>query len=122
MSAPHGTFLANLMMMMMTTIKIVLPDKRRKEVLEALYRFKHLAEISGGCICCHISRDVDKRNTIFYWEEWQTREDLERHIGSPKYRQLLEIIELSAQKPEINFLTITKIEGLEVVKTVRISR
>lgn len=71
---------------------------------------------------CHISRDLDKRNMIFYWEEWQSREDLERHIRSPKYRQLLEIIELSAQKPEIKFLTITKTEGLEVVERVRISR
>lgn len=120
--APHGIFLANLMTMMMTIIIVVLPGRRRKEVLEALCRFKQSTEISGGCMGCHISRDLDKRNMIFYWEEWQSREDLERHIRSPKYRQLLEIIELSAQKPEIKFLTITKTEGLEVVERVRISR
>lgn len=108
--------------MMMTIMIVVLPGSRRKEILEALRRFKQSTEISGGCIGCHISREVDKRNTIIYWEEWQTRQDLERHIHSPKYRQLLEIIELSAQKPEIKFLTITNIEGLEVVETVRIAR
>lgn len=107
---------------MMTIIIVVLPGRRRKEILEALHRFKQSTEISGGCIGSHITREVDKRNTIIYWEEWQSREDLEKHIHSPKYRQLLEIIELSAQKPEIKFLTITKTEGLEVVETLRIAR
>lgn len=101
---------------------MTLPSKRRKEVLDALCRFKKLAEISGGNLSCSITRDVGERNTIFYWEEWQTREDLERHLDSPKYRQLLEIIELSAQKPEIRFFTVEKMEGLEVVETVRIAR
>ncbi|MBN2034525.1 MAG: antibiotic biosynthesis monooxygenase [Deltaproteobacteria bacterium] len=108
--------------MMMTRIKVVLPNKARKDILEALCRFKNLAEISSGCIRSYITRDVNRRNAIIYWEEWQTREDMEKHISSPNYRQLLEIIELSAQKPDINFLTVTKIEALEVIETVRISR
>jgi quinol monooxygenase YgiN len=108
--------------MMMATIKIVLPNKRRKEILEALRRFKQSTEKSYGCIRCHLTQDVDKRNTITYSEEWQSREDLERHIRSPQYRQLLEIIELSAQEPEITFQTIAKTEGLEVVEAIRISQ
>jgi len=108
--------------MMIATIKIILPNKRRKEILEALCRFKQSAEISYGCIRCQITRDVDKQNIITYSEEWQSREDLERHIGSQKYWQLLEIIELSAQAPEIKFYTISKTEGLEAVEAVRISR
>ena len=108
--------------MMIATVKIVLPNKCRKEILEALCRFKQSTEISFGCLRCHITQDVDKRNTIIYTEEWQSREDLERHIRSSKYRQLLEIIELSALAPEIKFYTIAKTEGLEVVEAVRISR
>lgn len=115
-----GIFLAILSHMIITKIKVVLPAKRRKEILEALKSFKKLAELSGGCQCCFISRDVDQRNTIIYWEEWQSRDDLERHIQSPQYRHLLELIEQSAKKPNIQFLTITKIEGLDIVKAVRI--
>lgn len=107
---------------MMTTIKFILPGKRRVEILQALGRYKKSTEIAGGCIRCHITRDVNKRNTIHYWEEWRTRQDLEKHINSSNYRQLLEIIELSAQKPEIKFLTIAKTEGLEVVETARIAK
>jgi quinol monooxygenase YgiN len=107
--------------MIMASIKIYIPNKRRKEILDALFRFKQTTEISNGCIGCQIARELDGKNAIIYLEEWQTREDLERHIHSPQYRQLLEIIESSEQKPEIKFLTIDKIEGLEVVKTVRIS-
>jgi len=106
----------------MASITIFIPDKRRKEILDALSRFKQSAEISSGCIACQITRDLYRRNMICYIEEWQTREDLEKHIHSSNYRQLLEIIESSEQKPEIKFLSISKVEGLEVVKTVRISR
>lgn len=53
-------------------------------------------------------------------EQWQNRKDLERHVQSSRYRELLEIIEQSMGKPEINFLTVSKIEGLEVVEKVRI--
>ena len=80
-----------------------------------------MTEISEGCIGCHINRDVEKPNTITFSEEWQSREDLERHILSPNYRLLLEITELSAQEPEIKVLTITKVEGLEVVEALRYS-
>ena len=107
--------------MMMTSIKVILPGKHRKDVFEALSLFKRMTEISAGCICCHISRDVEKPNSITFSEEWQTRKDLERHIRSPNYRLLLEIIELSAQEPEIKVLTITKVEGLEVVEALRYS-
>ena len=119
---PLAHFWQRVANMMMTMIKFILPGSRRAEILQALCRYKKSTEIAGGCIRCHITRDMNKLNTIHYWEEWQSREDLEKHINSPNYRQLLEIIELSAQKPEIKFLTIAKIEGLEVVETARIAR
>jgi quinol monooxygenase YgiN len=108
-------------MMMIVMLKIVLPNKRRQEVLEALHQFKKLAEISFGCVRCHITQDVDKPDTIIYSEEWECRDALEKHIRSSKYRHLLEIIELSAQAPEIKFYTVSKTEGLEVVEAIRFS-
>ena len=105
--------------MVMTMIKVNLPDKCREEVLDALKRFSQFTEISSGSICCNINRDVINHDTILYLEEWQNREDLERHIQSPKYRELLEIIEQSMGKPEINFLTVSEIEGLELVQKLR---
>lgn len=107
--------------MMLTSLKIYVPGKNRKDVLEALCRFKRMTEISMGCLGCQINQDVEHPNTITYSEEWQTRKDLERHIRSPGYRLVLEIMESSTQEPEIKFFTVSKIEGLEVVKTVRIS-
>lgn len=79
-----------------------------------------LFNISSGSICCNINRDVINHNAILYMEQWQNRKDLERHVQSSRYRELLEIIEQSMGKPEINFLTVSKIEGLEVVEKVRI--
>lgn len=107
--------------MMMSSIKVILPGKCRNDVFKALARFKQQTEISVGCIGCHIRWDVEKPNTLIYSEEWQTREDLKRHVRSSNYRLVLEIIELSVQEPEIKFFTVSKIEGLEVVKNARIS-
>lgn len=105
--------------MVMTMIKVNLPDRSREVVLDALKSFSQFTEISSGCICCKINRDVINHDTILYLEEWQNREDLERHIQSRKYRELLEIIEQSMGKPEINFLTVSKIEGLELIQKLR---
>lgn len=105
--------------MIMTMIKIKLPATRETEILDALKSFIHFTEISSGSICCNIKRDVNNDNEILYMEKWQEREDLERHIQTARYRELLEIIEQSIGKPEINFFTVSEIEGLELIQKLR---
>jgi len=107
--------------MMISLITIYLPAKRREKVLEALKMYKQNAELCRGCIGCNVWQSVEIPNKIIYWEEWQSRQDMEKHIHSPTYRKLLEIIEQSIKKPKIKYFTISKVEGLEVVKEVRSS-
>jgi hypothetical protein len=50
---------------------------------------------------------------------WQTRADLERHVGSDLYRTVLAITASSLECPELAFHSISKTEGLEAVEKLR---
>ena len=54
-----------------------------------------------------------------YVEEWESRENLERHIKSDPYRIILSLMELSGEPPEIKINTISKTEGLEAIEAIR---
>jgi hypothetical protein len=52
-------------------------------------------------------------------EEWQSRRDLDRFICSDEYRYILALIELANKSPEIDFYTLSKIGGMEVIENLR---
>lgn len=49
-------------------------------------------------------------------EEWSSREEYEHHIKSDTFRIILSLIDLSAEAQLIKLNTISKTEGLEVIK------
>ncbi len=81
--------------------------------------FKGSTEVSPGFIRCRILQDMDNQQLLTYSEEWRTDKDLEEHIRSARYRQLLVIIDQSIAKPEICYYTVTKTKGLEKIEALR---
>jgi len=105
--------------MITASFRVVLPPKRREEVLRTLRSVHGPSSAQRGCIGCHILRDAQDENVLFYIEEWGSREQLQRHMGTDRYRRLLEVVELSSEPPEIRFDTISRREGIELVAAVR---
>ncbi len=52
-------------------------------------------------------------------QEWRTRNDLERHLRTPQYRKILEVIDMSADQPVVRFNAVVETKGLKLVAKVR---
>ncbi len=75
--------------------------------------------VSRGCLKCRLFQNVLDENMVSWEEEWQTRDDLHRHIRSRLYRQILVALDLASEKPEIRFEHDSDGLGMELIASVR---
>ena len=71
-----------------------------------------------GCRGCAIYQDLEDKSIVFE-QMWVDRRSLTRHIRSDVYRDVLQVVEMSESQPVIQYLTISKTEGLELIEAVK---
>jgi quinol monooxygenase YgiN len=54
-------------------------------------------------------------------EMWRSEGDLERHLRSETYRNVLLVMEMALKHPEVRFNTVTTSTGIETIEKARIS-
>jgi len=96
----------------------VLPEKQ-KELVQTLLSMIGTEEKEVGCLSYVLSRHIEDKNLLNLFEEWETREDLERHIRSERFSVLLGTKSLLSKPLDIKIHTISYSEGLEVVDAIR---
>ena len=104
--------------MIQASLRIVAPEGKRVEILGVLSRLKGPTEVLAECRACRIVEDVDDINVLTYLVTWENQEDLEEHLRSDRFRQLLPYIEMSREPPEIDFSTIDEVRGIEFLVEV----
>ena len=60
-----------------------------------------------------------EEEVILYLEQWESREDFERHVRSSQYDRILAALDLARDPPEINFFDNTGLGGMEVIEAIR---
>lgn len=71
------------------------------------------------CISCQVLEEDGYEQAILYIEQWESEEDLRRHLRSELYARLLAAAELSRVKPEFKFHYISETRGLELIEAAR---
>jgi quinol monooxygenase YgiN len=89
------------------------------EMVQALRLISRAARAEKGLLACRILLDTDDANTVDYEERWQTREDFDEQVRSPRYSRLLALMESAAEQPSLEFHFISDTCGLEYVREVR---
>ena len=74
--------------------------------------------VERGCLSYRLYQDVENRNTFILIEEWETQEDLERHISKDNQRQLLTLMDLLSEQPELRFNTVSHTAGMDLIEEV----
>jgi len=72
-----------------------------------------------GCLSCHIYGDLQEKNVFMLKEVWRSEEDLGLHLRSDEYRNLLLVLEMALEPPEIRFDTISSSTGIETIEKAR---
>ena len=96
----------------------VLPEKQ-KEVMQTLLSMIEPAGKEKGCLSYDVFCDMEDNHVFNLIEEWETREDLDRHIRSERFSVLLGTKSLLVKPSEINIHTVAHSEGAEVVNALR---
>ncbi len=105
--------------MVLSLIKMTAAPGKRQSLLEVLRFVADQIRVKNGCVDCAVYEARDQKRTVLYVEQWQSREELDRHIQSDLYRRILTAIELSSERPEITFHEVSETKGLELIESLR---
>ena len=100
---------------------IALPEKQ-KEVMQTLLSMIESTGKERGCLSHHVLRDIEDENVYSLIDEWETREDLDRHIQSERFSVLLGTKSLLSKPLEMKIHTVSDSEGIEAVNSIRTKR
>ena len=100
-------------------LKVVLPAERRAEALRIVRSLLGPTSAAPGCASCGFYTDAQNENILCYVEDWETEEDLQRHIRSDDYRKFLALIDLAGEPPDLRFHRVSETFGIEYLSRVR---
>jgi quinol monooxygenase YgiN len=105
--------------MIIELVGIVAPPEKREELGRAFSYLLGPTQAEPGCLSCLLYRNWADANVIYIESRWETLEDLTNHISSDAYKKLLLLMELGAEPPTVEFLTVTEVRGLGFIEAVR---
>ncbi len=105
--------------MIHASLKLVPPADRREEALRIIRSLLGPTGAAPGCLNCGFYADTRDEGILCYVEDWQTEEDLQRHIRSEDYRKFLALIDLSTEPPDLKFHRVSETFGIEYLTQVR---
>lgn len=88
-----------------------------QNLLDALRYLRIGTQLEPGCLRCCVWSEPDA--SIHYMEEWETEEDLARHVRSQRFTSLLGVLESAPEQPQVTFDFVTATRGLEYAAELR---
>ncbi len=107
--------------MILSTVRMTIPPQKRGEALKILRSMADQCRDDLGCLSCNIYEDLQEKNVLKIEGVWRNDEDLDLHIRSDEYRNLLLVLEMALKQPEIRFDTISHSTGIETIEKTRSS-
>jgi quinol monooxygenase YgiN len=105
----------------MIVVKItmhVLPEKQ-KELVQTLLSMAGSIEEAAGCLSYALFSNMEDKNFLNLFAEWQTRKELDQHLRSEMFSVLLGTKSLLFEPHAIHIYTIHQSEGMEAVHAAR---
>jgi quinol monooxygenase YgiN len=102
--------------MIVFTMRVAALPEKRRDMLQALRSLLGPMSVLPGCLRCRLYQDANDEGALTWVEEWESREQLDRHVRSAEYRTLLSVMDLSAVRPEVRFDTVVKTAGMELIE------
>jgi quinol monooxygenase YgiN len=101
------------------TIRMTIPPKKQDEALKILRTIGEQCMDDPACLGFHIYGDQQEKDVIMLDEVWKDQAKLDLHIRSDEYRNLLLVLEMAIEQPEIRFETISCSTGIETIENAR---
>ncbi len=102
--------------------RMTLPPERLEEALEILSSVAQRCRFERGCIRSNVYQDIEQQNAILLEQVWNNEKDMEDHLRSPDYYNVLLVAEMALALPEIRFDIVERSTGVETVEKARSAR
>jgi quinol monooxygenase YgiN len=106
--------------MILVTLSVSSSPGRREEMVEVFWTLLGPIRVEPGCLSCGLFAEICNGEGLLYVEEWETPEQLERHMRSARYERLLAVMEASARPPVLRYHTVSGSKGMEYLQAVRL--
>jgi quinol monooxygenase YgiN len=105
--------------MIMSILKIEIPPEKQLMVLETLRYVSGSIRVKPGFINWRILKDLGNSDSLTIVEEWDSIEDLHRHVRSEDYRATLALIDMSSKPPDLRFNSVLQFGDMDSVFEIR---
>jgi quinol monooxygenase YgiN len=105
--------------MQLAILQIKSYENRCEDIYNALRSIQAKLMINPECLKCDVYFTSNKEQKVIYMEIWQSKKALRTHVRSELYRDILSIMELAVETPEIQFHTLTETRGMELITETR---
>jgi quinol monooxygenase YgiN len=105
--------------MIIEQMRMMAPHGKRKELGSALSTLVGPTQVQPGCVSCRLFQNWHELDELLIEANWETSEDLIRHLQSDAYKQLLQMMEASYVPPTLRFWTVQEVNGIELVEAAR---
>jgi quinol monooxygenase YgiN len=97
--------------MIIEQLTICAPKGKRQEVGRALVSLSAPTQVQRGCLKCRLLQSWKNPGELVLEAQWETAEDLTRHLQSDNYKRLLLLMELSPIPPVLEFWTVQEVQN-----------
>lgn len=108
--------------MIIVLISMQVQAEKHKEVVQTLLSLMSPMDRVAGCLNYVFLSDIQDRNILYVFEEWENRQKLDNHLKSDLFGVLLGIKSLLRQPHCIHIYTVEKSEGMNAVLSARSKR
>lgn len=105
------------MVILVLSLKVAPTD--RKDVVNIFDTVAGSTSVKPGCKKVKLYSDINNDDDLLLVEEWVSKAELERHIGSDDFRKIMAIMDMAVKPPEMSFHIASSSLGFEFVEKIR---
>jgi quinol monooxygenase YgiN len=98
---------------------MLFPARKRKEALIILGSMIERIKLEEGCLGCRLYQDVLEERALMLEEIWAGETSLHKHLRSADFRNVLLVVEMAREPPEIRFDQVSSSTGISTIIKVR---
>ncbi len=105
--------------MFVATLRFTIQPEKKVDAIAVLTALCSQADVLPGCQLCRLYSTIgldDCDDEILLIERWDTKSNMDKHILSPVFQQLIEIMDFATVPPELLFHHVSSTAGIELVE------
>ncbi|MCG6908093.1 MAG: antibiotic biosynthesis monooxygenase [Desulfobacteraceae bacterium] len=97
-------------------IRMLIPAGKRKEARSILYAMIMRIRLKEGCLSSCLYQNAMGGKTLLFEEIWADENHFQKHLRSDEFRNVLLVVEMASEPPEIHFDWIDHSTGIGTIQ------